>query len=137
MTCPVMPAAPSLATGVFLASDGAAGIDDLSSNASCAVAREKNPSRAQFRRLTASLQGRPFLVMFQHRHETADATRCQGVDWAGRNTIHSDFLRPEVVGKITSTGFEGGFGYAHDVVMRHDFLSAVVGHRDNASAIRH
>jgi hypothetical protein len=75
--------------------------------------------------------------MFQHRHETADATRCQRVNRAGRNTIHPNFFWAEIVGEITSAGFQGSFGYAHDVVVRHDFLSAVVGHRDNASAIRH
>src|SRR5213082_1499631 len=103
-------------------------VDDLSSNGSCAVARQKNSSRAQLRRIAAPLQGCPFLVMFQHRHETADAARRQGVDWAGRNTIHSNFFWAKVVGKITSTSFEGSFGYTHDVIVRHDFLSAVVGH---------
>ena len=75
--------------------------------------------------------------MFQHRHEPADAPRGQGVNRSGGNAIYPNLFRPEIVGEITGTGFETRFGHAHHVVMRNNFLSAVIGHRHNASAICH
>ena len=56
---------------------------------------------------------------------------------AGGNTVHPDFFRAEIVSKIARAGFKAGFGNAHHVVMRYDFLGPVIGHRDDAAAIGH
>ncbi len=47
------------------------------------------------------------------------------------------FFGAKIVGQIAGAGFQRGLGHAHDVVVRHDFLRAVVGHGDNAAAFGH
>src|SRR5271168_3118622 len=75
--------------------------------------------------------------MFKHVRKTGDAAGGEGVDRAGADAVDANFLWAEVVGKITATGLEGGFGDAHDVVMRDDFFRAVISHGDDAAAVGH
>ncbi len=47
------------------------------------------------------------------------------------------FLRAEVDGQIVHAGFERRLGDAHDVVVRHHLLGAVIGQRQHRAAIGH
>src|SRR5256885_5453901 len=110
-------------------------VDHLPGNRPGSIAREENPHRAQLGRLAAPLQRRVLLIMLQHRAEPADSARGKRVHRSRRNAIHPDFPGPKIVSEITSRGFEARFRHAHDVVMRHHFLGAVIGHRHDAAAV--
>ncbi len=47
------------------------------------------------------------------------------------------FFGPEIVGEIAGARFEARLGDAHYIVVRDHLFSAVIGHRENASALGH
>src|SRR5437870_4020754 len=63
------------------------------------VTCKKHSGGAQFDRITTAFQRRAFLVMLQHRRESADATGGQRLDRSSRNAVYTDFFRAEVVGR--------------------------------------
>src|SRR5437660_11269228 len=72
------------------------------------VTCKKHSGGTQFDRITTAFQRRAFLVMIQHRRESADATGRQRLDRSSSNAADTDFLRADVVGKVTRTRFEAG-----------------------------
>src|SRR5205807_5604510 len=110
---------------------------DLTGDCGSAVAREKDTGPTELGGIAASLERRAFLIMFQHRHETADAARGQRVHRSGGNAVDANFSRTEIVSEITRARFQARFRHAHHVVMRHHFFGAVISHRDNAPAVGH
>ena len=75
--------------------------------------------------------------MLQHLAKSADAARGQCLHRACGNAVHPDFFRPKIVSEIARACFETGFRNTHDVVVRHNFFRAVIGHGHNAPAICH
>ena len=55
----------------------------------------------------------------------------------GRNRVYADAFRSKLGGEVANGALERGLGYAHDVVVLHDHLAAVVGHREERAAFAH
>ena len=87
--------------------------------------------------VTRAAQRRIVFVPFEDVAEIADAGGRQRLDRPGRDRVDADALLAEIFGHIAHARFERGFGDAHDVVVRHDFLGAVIGERQHAAAVRH
>ena len=82
-------------------------------------------------------QRRVVFVPAEDVAEVADAGRGQRLDRAGRDGVDADVLDAEIGGEIAHGRFERRLGDAHDVVMRHPLLGAVIGQRQHRAAIRH
>src|SRR4029077_17853366 len=102
-----------------------------------AVAREEKSGLPKLGGIATALERSAFLIMLEHRRETADPACRKSVDWPGGDAIHADFFCPEIVGKVTRAGLEAGFGDAHHVVVRDYFLSTVISHREDAASVGH
>ena len=66
-----------------------------------------------------------------------DTARGQGVHRACANTVHTNFLFTKVGRQITRAGLERRLGHTHDVVVRNNFLRAVIAHANDAATICH
>ena len=55
----------------------------------------------------------------------------------GRDRVDADALRPELGGEVADGGLERGLGDAHDVVVLHHLLGAVIGHGEERAAVLH
>src|SRR5439155_18629848 len=80
-------------------------VNDLTSDRRSTVACQENSGRPQLSGIATAFQWRAFLIMFQHGRKPADAASCEGLNGSGRNAIHANFFRPQIVRKITHTGF--------------------------------
>src|SRR5262249_4691086 len=56
---------------------------------------------------------------------------------SGRDGVHADALRAEFGGGIAHRTLERRLGGAHDVVVLHHHLAAVLGHREGGDALPH
>src|SRR5207253_9843098 len=72
------------------------------------VTCKKHSGGTQFDRITTGFQRRAFLVMLQHRRESADATGGRRLDRYSRNAVYQAFVRVDVVGKVRHTRVEAG-----------------------------
>src|SRR5581483_9028348 len=77
--------------------------------------------------LHVALQWRALGVGLEHVAETGDAARRQRLDRPGRDGIHTNALRSEVVREVPDTGLERGLGYSHNVVVGNHLLGTEVG----------
>ena len=59
------------------------------------------------------------------------------LDRARRNGVDADVLGAEIGREIAHRGLERGLGDAHDIVVRHPFLGAVIGERQKRTAFGH
>src|SRR6267378_5872646 len=75
--------------------------------------------------------------MLQHLGGAGNPTKHQSVYRSRANAIDADFLWAKVVSQITSARFQGGLGDSHDIVVWNDLFRAVIGHRDDATAVGH
>src|SRR6266481_9881988 len=112
-------------------------INDLAGGGCGSIAGEENSRGAQLGRIATAFQWCAFLIMFKHRAEPADAPGGERLHRPRRNAVYPDFFWTKIVGKITRTGFEARLGHAHHIVVRHDLLRAVIGHRNDAASIGH
>src|SRR5438552_5215318 len=94
-------------------------VNYLASDRRGSVAGEENSGGAQLSWIATAFQRRALLIMFKHRAETTDAAGGQRLNWSCGNTVHPDFFRTKIVGKIASAGFKACFGHAHHVVVWH------------------
>ncbi len=76
-------------------------------------------------------------MVIDHFADTGYSAGSQCLDRPGRNRIHANVLRTEVVRQIADGGFQRGLGHTHDIVVRHDTLCAEIGQRDDRPAIGH
>src|SRR5215469_18275986 len=76
-------------------------------------------------------------MRFHHLSQAGDAAGGESLERSGGNGIDANFLFPEITGQITHRALEGGLGYGHDVVFRDDSFGAVIGHRDDGTAVFH
>src|SRR6266516_1472424 len=80
-------------------------VNDLTSDRRSTVACQENSGRPQLGGIATAFQWRAFLIMFQHGRKPADAASCEGLNGSGRNAIHANFFRPQIIRKIAHTGF--------------------------------
>src|SRR5262245_49085011 len=73
----------------------------------------------------------------QNIAEVADPGGRQGLDRSGRYGIDPDILLAEIGREIANRGLERRLGNAHDVVMRHPFLGAIIGQGEDRAASAH
>src|SRR5687767_3948710 len=78
--------------------------------------------------IDVAAEWRAFRVVFQHSAEIRDAAGGESLNWTSADSVDADVACAEVLGEVTSAGFECRFGYAHHVVTGDDFLGAVVRH---------
>ena len=77
------------------------------------------------------------LVPLEDIAEIADARGGQGLHRAGRQRVDADVLLAQVHRQIAHAGLQRRLGHAHDVVMRHHALGAVIGQRQQRAAVGH
>ena len=82
-------------------------------------------------------QRRVEFVPAQDVAEVADPRGGQRLDRPGRNRVDADRLLAEVGGEIAHARLQRRLGDAHDVVVRHPFLGAVIGQRQQRAAVGH
>src|ERR1035438_5713098 len=109
-------------------------VDGLAGNAGAAVGKQERGGGADFGGFDVALQRSSLDLRLQHVSKSGDAARSQRLDWSGRDGIHADCFRSEIVSQVANGRFQGGFRYAHDVVPGHDFFRAIVGKRDDSAA---
>ena len=121
------------------ADDVIAGIDvmDLAGDAARQVGEQIDGGVADLVDGHVAAQRRVVLVPLQDVAEVADAGRRQRLDRPGRDRVDADVLAAEIGGEIAHRGFERRLGDAHHVVVRHPFLGAVIGEREQRAALRH
>ena len=51
--------------------------------------------------------------------------------------MHANPLRSKLGGEVTNGAFQRGFGNAHNIVVLHDHLTAVIGHREERATFAH
>src|SRR4030095_5431409 len=121
------------------ADDVIAAVDvvDLAGPAGGPPAQKIEPGTAHLVSGDVALQGRVQLVPSEDIPEIADARCCQRLDRAGGDGVAPEFLAAEVGSHVAYAGLERRLGHAHDVVMRHHALGAVVGEGEQAAAVRH
>src|SRR5262249_38472422 len=85
----------------------------------------------------AAPQRRVVLVPFEDVAEVADPRRRQRLDRTRGDGVDTDVLLAQVGGEIANGRLERRFGDPHHVVMRHPFLGAVIGEREQCAAARH
>ena len=78
---------------------------------------------------------RVVFVPLQNVAEIADAGGRQRLDRPCRDGVDADILLAEIGGEITHARLECRLGDAHDVIMRHPFLGAVIGQRQDRAAV--
>src|SRR5882724_3731956 len=125
--------------GAQHADDVIAAVDvvNLAGDAGRQLAQEIESGAADIFGRDVALQRRVELVPFENIAKIADARRRQGLDRARGDGVDPDVLAAEVGGHIADAGFERRLGHAHDIVMRHHALGAVVGEGEQAAAVRH
>src|SRR5690606_11990199 len=116
-----------------------AGIDvmNLAGDAARQVAQEIEAGAADVVDRDVALERRIVLVPFQNVAEIADPGGGERLDRPGRYGVDADLLAAEVDGEIAHRRLERRLGHAHDVVVRHDPLGAVIGEGEEAAAVRH
>src|SRR6266568_7774714 len=125
--------------GMLHADDVVAGIDvmDLAGDPAREVGEEVDRGVANLLDGDAAPERRIVLVPLENVAEVADACRCERLDRPRGDGIDTDVLRAEISGEVAHRGFERGLGDAHHVVVRHPFLGAVIGEREQCAAPRH
>src|SRR5476651_292484 len=125
--------------GLHHANDVIARIDmhDLTGHAAAEVGQQEQAGIADLLRRDVALERRIELVPLQDEREIADAGRRQRLDRTGRDGVDANALVAEIGREIAHARLEGCLGHAHDVVMRHHTLGAVVGERQQAAAGLH
>ncbi len=123
--------------GMLHADDVVAGIDvmDLAGDAARQVGEEIHRRVADLVDRHGAAQRRVVLVPAEDVAEVADAGRRQRLDRPGRDGVDADVLAAEVGGEIAHRRFQRRLGDAHDVVVRHPFLGAVIGERQQRAAV--
>ena len=78
---------------------------------------------------------RVVFVPFQDIAEVADAGGRQRLDRPRRNRVDADILLAEIGGEIAHARLQRRLRHAHHVIMRHPFLGAVIGQRQDRAAV--
>ncbi len=76
-------------------------------------------------------------VVLEHAAKSSNAASSQGVHRTSTDGVDADIVGTKIVGQISDTGLEGGFGHAHDIVVGYNFFGPIVGHGHNAAAVLH
>ncbi|SVD08661.1 uncharacterized protein METZ01_LOCUS361515, partial [marine metagenome] len=112
-------------------------VDHLTSDGCAAVTGEEHASLAEFLSGNVAFERRVGRVVLHQVGESGDAASGQGVHRAGTDAVHANFLFTKVGRQITRARLKRRLGHAHDVVVRNNFLRAVVAHADDAATVGH
>src|SRR5208283_6140316 len=112
-------------------------VNNLTRDRCRTVTGEEYAGLPKLSRIAASSERRMLLVMLEHRREPGNSSGRKCLDRTGADAVDSDFAGTQIVRKIAGGRFETRFRYAHNVIMRHHFSGADIGHRDNASTRCH
>ena len=112
-------------------------VQDLPGDAARHGRQHERRRLADFFNRDGAAQRRVIFVPLQDIAEVADAGRGQRLDRASGDGVDADLLLAKVGGQIAHAGFQRGFGDAHDVVMGHPFFGAIIGQRQQRSAVAH
>ncbi len=125
--------------GLWHGDDVVAGIDevDVAGHAGGQIGEEIECRAADLVEGHAAAQGRVPLLEGEHLPCLADAGAGQRADRASGDRIDADRRRPEIDREITHRRLERGLGHAHDIVIGHGALPAVVGQGQHGAAGRH
>jgi immune inhibitor A len=130
---PVATAASSSGHDVHAAVD----VQRLARHPPCVRRREKRAGVAHVHDVDQLADRGALRGLVEEQVEILQAGCSPGLERPGRNGVHPDVARAELVGEIARAGLERGLHRPHDVVVRHDLARAVIAHGEERPAILH
>ncbi len=112
-------------------------MQDLAGDAARHVGNEEHGGLADLLDRHGAAQRRVVLVPAQDVAEIADAGGGERLDRTGRDRVDANLRGAEIGGEILHARLQRSLRHAHDVVMRHPLLGAVIGQRQHGAAIGH
>src|SRR5690606_20161172 len=112
-------------------------VKDFAGNAAPELAEQVECGAADLLDRDVALQGSIELVPAQNVAEVADTGSGQRAHRPSRDRIDADAVGPEVGGEIAHARLERRLGDAHDIIVRHYALGAVIGEGEKAPALGH
>src|ERR1043165_2943436 len=112
-------------------------IERLAGDQFCGIVRKKRGRGTDVVDADQAARRRFGFRLVEQRVEFRNSRRRACRERPGRDRMHADALGAELGRDVANGGFERRFGDAHDVVVLHHHLAAVIGHGEQRAAFAH